>query len=95
MYTYSQRNDSTTNGLCSECVAQIFDLDDTSFDLVIFENIYGTVNFDADRLVNLCFNPLDYLYRASNRISPSTAKFRDFLSQTTQTPLEPLMNLKP
>ena len=30
----------------------------TSFDLVIFENIYGSVNFDADRLENLFFNPL-------------------------------------
>ena len=28
------------------------------FDLVIFENIYGSVNFDADRLENLFFNPL-------------------------------------
>ena len=33
----------------------------------IFENIYGTVNFDADRLENLCFNRLDYLHRASDR----------------------------
>ena len=30
----------------------------TSFDLVIFENIYGSVNFDADRLQNLFFTPL-------------------------------------
>ena len=28
------------------------------FDLVIFENIYGSVNFNADRLENLFFNPL-------------------------------------
>ena len=71
VYTRSQCNNSTTNWLCSECLAQIFPfnhLDDASLDLVIFENIYGTVNFDADRLENLCFNPLDYLHRASDRI---------------------------
>ena len=28
------------------------------FDLVIFDNIYGSVNFDTDRLENLFFNPL-------------------------------------
>ena len=44
-----------------------YHLDDTSFDLVIFENNYGTVNFKADRLENLCFNPLDYFHRGSDR----------------------------
>ena len=41
-YTCSQCNNSTTNWLCSDCLAQIFPfnhLDDTSFDLVIFEDI--------------------------------------------------------
>ena len=36
MYTCSQCNNSTTNWLCSECLAQIFPfnhLDDSSFDL--------------------------------------------------------------
>ena len=43
-------------------------LDDTSFDRrVIFENVYATFNFDADRLENLCFDPMDYLHRASDR----------------------------
>ena len=43
-------------------------LDDTSFDRrVIFDNIYDTVNFDVDRLENLCFDPMDYLHRASDR----------------------------
>ena len=54
VYTCSQCNNSTTNWLCSECLAQIFPfnhLDDASFDLVIFEDIYGTVNFNADRLI--------------------------------------------
>ena len=39
--------------VCSECLAHISACnseDDKSFDLVIFENISGTVNFDADRL---------------------------------------------
>ena len=39
--------------VCSECLAHISAFnseDDTSFDLVVFENISGTVNFDADRL---------------------------------------------
>ena len=30
------------------------------------KNIYGTVNFKADRLENLCFNPLDYFHRGSD-----------------------------
>ena len=32
------------------CLLQHNSEDDTSFDLVIFENISDTVNFDADRL---------------------------------------------
>ena len=46
-------NNSTSNWLCSKCLAQFFPfnhLDDTSFDHLNFENIYGTVNVDADRL---------------------------------------------
>lgn len=39
-------------------------LDDFSFNLVIFENVYGTVNFDTDRLASLCFNPMEYVQRA-------------------------------
>ena len=31
------------------------------------KNIYGTVNFKADRMENLCFNPLDYFHRGSDR----------------------------
>ena len=44
VYTCTQDNNSATNWLCSECLAQIFPfnhLDDTSFDLIVFENIYG------------------------------------------------------
>ena len=35
--------------------------------MLFFENIYSTVNFDADRLESRCFNPLEYLHRASDR----------------------------
>ena len=49
---------STTNWLCSVFSMLSLRWFVTSFDLVIFENIYGSVNFDADRLENLFFNPL-------------------------------------
>ena len=52
VYTCTQGNNSATNWLCSECLAQIFPfnhLDDTSFDLVVFENIYGIY------IVNYCY----------------------------------------
>ena len=49
---------SATNWLCSIFSMLSLTWFLTSFDLVIFENIYGSVNFDADRLENLFFNPL-------------------------------------
>ena len=34
------------------------DLDDDEFQLVLFEHEHGFINFDAERLTNLKFNPL-------------------------------------
>ena len=53
---------SPPNWLCFDCVANIFPfnhLDDISFNLLIFENVFSTVNSDTDRLASLCFNPIE------------------------------------
>ena len=82
MYTCAYCKNSTNptnppNWLCFDCVANIFPfnhLDDASFNLVIFENVYGTVNFDADRLASLRFNPMEYIERAGkfNDLDPDS-----------------------
>ena len=82
MYTCAYCKNSTNhtnppNWLCFDCVPKIFPfnhLDDFSFNLVIFENVHGTVNFDTDRLASLRFNPMEYIQRAGkfNDLDPDS-----------------------
>ena len=64
VYTCTQGNNSATNWLYSECLAQIFPfnhLDNTSFDLIVFENIYGIYTFNYCYLHDVHLNA-DSLY---------------------------------
>lgn len=62
MYTCAYFTNSTNptnplNWLCYYYMSETFpfnQLDDTSFHLIIDENMFGTVNFDTGRLENLC-----------------------------------------
>lgn len=59
MYTCAYCKNST-NPTNPDCEVNIFPFNH----LVIFENVYGTVNFDTDRLASLCFYPMEYIQRA-------------------------------
>ena len=64
VYTCTQGNNSATNWLYSECLAQIFPfnhLDNTSFDLIVFESIYGIYTFNYCYLHDVHLNA-DSLY---------------------------------
>ena len=49
-------------------------LDDFSLNLVMYENVHGTVNFDTNRLASLRFNPMEYIQRAGkfNDLDPDS-----------------------
>ena len=70
-FTNSPNPTNPLNWLCYDCMSDVFPFnqrDHTSFHLIIYQNVFGAVHFDTDRLENLCFNPMEYMQHSDKFI---------------------------